>query len=225
VHALKREYDAARREIDEAIRCAPARAFYFAQKALILLQAGDYEAAARSVEDACCLSPDNPFDTDLVVAHYMVLGDRGSLARIAEGKSNRRYTAGQRGQAMIALGDHDAARRLYDSAELERGSEVMKLATDDWVWRLPHVVNRAHLWLLAGDSRGKQELEGLLADLGDIAGQGVKNPLTRYWAATANAVLGRTGPAHAQLAEARSMGWNHDWWERLDWNAERLKSG
>jgi hypothetical protein len=51
------------------------------------------------------------------------------------------------------------------------------------------------------------------------------NPLTRYWAATANAVLGRTGPAQAQLAEARGMGWNNDWWERLDWNAERLKSG
>jgi len=224
VYALKREYAAARREIDEAIRLAPARAFYFAQKALILLQAGDYESAARAVEDACCLSPDNPFDADLVVAHCMVLGDRESLARIAEGKSNRSYTAGQRGQAMLALGDHDGARRLYDSAELERGSEVMKLATDDWVWRLPHVVNRAHLWLRAGEDRGREELEGLVADLDGIAAQGVRNPLTRYWAATANAVLGRTGPAQAQLAEARGMGWNHDWWERLDWNAERLKS-
>jgi adenylate cyclase len=150
VYALKRDFDAACREIDEAIRCAPGRAFYFAQKALILLQAGNYELASRAMEDACCLSPDNPFNADLVVAHHMARGDRDCLTRIAQGEAHRSYTAAQRGQAMIALGELDAARDLYETAELERGSELTKLATDDWVWRLPHVINRAHLWLLAG---------------------------------------------------------------------------
>jgi hypothetical protein len=177
------------------------------------------------MEDACCLSPDNPFNADLVVAHHMARGDRDALARIAQGEAYRGYTAAQRGQAMIALGEFDAARDCYETAELDRASEMAKLATDDWVWRLPHVINRAHLRLLAGDDRGKDELEGLLAELQGLAGQGIKIPLAHYWAATAHAVLGRAEPARALLAEARAMGWNHGWWERLDWNAESLKSG
>jgi adenylate cyclase len=225
VYALQRDFDAACREIDEAIRNAPGRAFYFAQKALILLQAGNHELASRAVEDACCLSPDNLFSADLVVAHHMVRGDRETLARIARGEAHCSYTAAQRGQAMIALGELDAARDLYETAELDRGSEMAKLATDDWVWRLPHIINRAHLRLLAADGRGRDELEGLLAELQGLAGQGVKMPLAHYWAATANAVLGRTEPAATLLDEARAMGWNHDWWERLDWNAETLISG
>lgn len=224
VYALKRDFDAACREIDHAIRGAPGRAFYFAQKALILLQAGNYESASRAMEDACCLSPDNRFNADLVLAHHMARGDRDSLARIAQGETHCSYNAAQRGQAMIALGELDAARDVYETVELDRGSEMAKLATDDWVWRLPHVINRAHLRLLAGDGRGRDELEGLLAELQGLASQGVKIPLAQYWAATANAVLGRAEPARALLAEARAMGWNHGWWERLDWNAETLKS-
>ena len=225
VYALQRDFDAACREIDQAIRGAPGRAFYFAQKALILLQAGNHELASRAMEDACCLSPDNPFNADLVVAHHMARGDRDSLVRIAQGEIHRSYMAAQRGQAMIALGEFDAARDLYETAELDRGSEMAKLATDDWVWRLPHVINRAHLRLLNGDGRGREELEGLLAELQGLAGQGIKIPLAHYWAATANAVLGRAEPARALLAEARAMGWNHAWWERLDWNAEALIPG
>jgi hypothetical protein len=68
-------------------------------------------------------------------------------------------------------------------------------------------------------------LEGLLADLQGLVGQGVRNPLAHYWAATANAVLERAEPARTLLVEAREVGWNHDWWERLDWNANTLKSG
>jgi TolB-like protein/Tfp pilus assembly protein PilF len=225
VYALQRDFDAACREIDQAIRGAPGRAFYFAQKALILLQADKLELASRAMEDACCLSPDNLFNADLVVAHHMARGDRESLARIAQGEIHRSYTAAQRGQAMIALGELDSAHDLYETAELDRGSEMAKLATDDWVWRLPHVINRAHLRLLAGDGRGREELEGLLAELQGLAGQGIRIPLAHYWAATANAVLGRAEPARALLAEAREMGWNHAWWERLDWNAEALRSG
>ena len=48
--------------------------------------------------------------------------------------------------------------KLYE----ERRRELLKLVTDDWVWRLPHVINRAHLWFQAGDVRGEEELERLL---------------------------------------------------------------
>jgi TolB-like protein/Flp pilus assembly protein TadD len=224
-HTLGRKFDEALREIDEAIRCAPSRAFYYAQKSLILLQAGDGEAATRAVEEACCLSPDNPFDADLVVAQCMERGDRDALGRIARGETTRMYSAGQRGQAMIALGDLAAAQTLYREFDLNLDTELMALATDDWVWRLPHVINRAHLALEAGEDRGRADLEQLLADVDRIAGQGIKSPLGAYWAATASAVLGRGEEAARRLADARAMGWNHAWWERLDWNAQSLRAG
>jgi TolB-like protein/Tfp pilus assembly protein PilF len=224
-HALDRQFDAALREIDEAIRCAPGRAFYFAQKSLIQLQAGDTEAATRAVEDACCLSPDNPFDADLVVAHYMVNDDRESLERIARGETRRSYSARQRGQAFIALGALDEAHAQYTAADLAGEKELMKLATDDWLWRLPHLINCAHLRLRAGDDRGRADLERLLAGLDALAAQGVQSPLARYWAATANAVLGRGDTARELLVQARAIGWNHQWWERLDWNAQSLRAG
>jgi TolB-like protein/Tfp pilus assembly protein PilF len=219
-HALVREFDTALREIGEAIRCAPGRAFYHAQRSLILLQTGDIETAARSVEEACDLSPDNPFDADLVVAHYMARGDPEALARIANGETGRRYNACQRAQALVALDNHEDARRLYETTTLNREQELMDLITDDWVWRLPHVINLAHLRMKAGDPRGAEELEQLLVDLDSIAQQGVSNPLARYWAASASLLLGRSSEARNLLSEARAVGWNHEWWEHLDWNLD-----
>jgi tetratricopeptide (TPR) repeat protein len=222
-HALARNFEAALREIDEAIKCAPSRAFYHSQKSLILLQAGDMETAAQSVGEACDLSPDNPFDADLVVAHFMARGDRESLTRIARAESERIYNSRQRAQALIALGDLDAARLLYESASMDREGELLDLITDDWVWLLPHILNRAHLWLLAGDGRGQQELERLVDELESISDRGVRSPVAKYWAASANALLGRTRNARDLLAEARAIGWNHEWWERLDWNVRSLQ--
>jgi len=221
-HSLAGQFDAARREIDEAIRYAPGRAYYYAQKSLVLLQAGDTEAAAQAVEEACDLSPDNPLDADLVVAHYMVGDRRDELGQIARGETRRDFGAGPRAQAFIALGDLDAAQALYDSVELERRRELLKLVTDDWVWRLPHVINRAHLRLLQGDGGGRAELEALLGDLQEIREQGVRNPMVEYWAATACNLLGRQSEGRERLAEARAAGWRHDWWLALDWNAQAL---
>jgi len=222
-HALTRNFEAALNEIDEAIRCAPLRAFYRAQKSLILLQADDMDAAAQSVEEACDLSPDNPFDADLVVAHFMARRDKEALARIAHGQSSRTYNRCQRAQALIALDEHAAALEHYETADLERKEELRNLITDDWVWRLPHIINRAHLRLLTGDSRGQDELERLVDDLEAIAGEGVRNPLALYWAASANALLGHTRQAGNLLAAARAAGWNHEWWEQLDWNVQGLR--
>ncbi|HKX57232.1 MAG TPA: tetratricopeptide repeat protein [Xanthomonadales bacterium] len=220
--ALGGEFDAALREVDSAISCAPGRAFYHAQKALIFLQLGDIEAATNCIDKACELSPDNPFDADLVVAHCMALGDHAALSRIARGESRRKHSDRQRGQALVALGEYDAARRLYETAVQTPEEGLLSLATDDWVWRLPHELNRAHLLLLGGDSRGREELEHLLSHLEGITREGVANPLVRYWSASACALLGRDDEARRLLAEARAVGWNHAWWERLDWNLRSL---
>ncbi len=222
-YSLQGDYDAAMREIGEALRLAPSRAFYHAQKSLIQLQAGDIEAAARSVEEARDLSPDNPFDADLVVAHYMALDDQESLNSIACCDTAREYTPGQRAQARIAVGDLEGALEFYEHAALDRADELTNLVTDDWVWRLPHVINRAHLWMRQDDARGRQELEALLSDLEKLAKEGIANPLARYWSAAACALLGRAAEARRLLDEARALGWRHQWWERLDWNMSALQ--
>jgi tetratricopeptide (TPR) repeat protein len=150
----------------------------------------------------------------------MVLDDR--TLQLARGESARAYKAEQRGQACIALGDYPAALQQYEAAQLDRGRELIDLITDDWIWRLPHVINRAHLWLQAGDPRGREELERLLSGFEDIARQGIVNPLAGYWAASANALLGRLSEARALLEEARRIGWHHPWWEQRDWNVRSL---
>jgi len=168
------------------------------------------------------MSPDNPFDADLMVAWYMARGDEKALAEVARGETQRDYTAEQRGQAFIALGDFPAAREQFEQATLDTNAELIDLITDDWIWRLPHVINRAHLWFQAGDVRGEEELERLLLEFRKIGEQGIVNPLANYWAAGANAVLGRTRQAHEMLDKARQTGWHHPWWERLDWNIRFL---
>jgi TolB-like protein/Tfp pilus assembly protein PilF len=219
-HALAGEFDAALSAIDVAIACAPGRSFYQARKGLLLLQTGDFASAAGAIEAACCKIADNPFNADFMIAFFMATGDREALEQIARGDTQLTYTADQRGQVHLALANHEAARIEYDAAVLDRESELMDLITDDWIWRLPHVINRAHLWLRAGDSRGRNELEELLADLEGIAGQGVVNPFARYWSACAHHLLGHEDKARTLLAEARQAGWHHDWWERMDWNIQ-----
>jgi TolB-like protein/tetratricopeptide (TPR) repeat protein len=218
VYALEGEFGKALDAIAAAIDRAPARAFYRARQGLLLLQAGQPEAASLAVSDACCKSPDNPFDAELVIALYMARGDTEALQRVAEGETRRTYTAAQRGQAHIALGQMDAARALYESAQLDGARELVDLITDEWIWRFPHALNRAHLRLLAGDPRGSEELERLLAEVEDISRQGVANPLAHYWAASACALLGRVSQARGLHSEARKLGWHHGWWERQDWN-------
>jgi len=224
VHALAKEFEPALAAIDRAIECAPARAYYRARKGLLLLQLDRIDEATKAIEDACCRSPDNPFDSDLVIALYMAHQDRDSLRQVAEGKTRREYTPAQRGQAFIAVGDFTAAREQYDASVLDRTRELIKLTTVDWIWHLPHLVNRAHLWLLAGDERGKLELEQFLEDLSAFAGQGIVNPLATYWAACAHGLLGNPQQAQELLAKARQAGWDHRWWEQRDWNFNSLEN-
>jgi TolB-like protein/tetratricopeptide (TPR) repeat protein len=210
------------RWIDQALERAPTRAFYHARKGLILQQLGETEAAVEQLEMACRISPGNAFALDLELALQIVRGDRVELARIAAGESANGYSAMQRGQARLALGEVEAAHALYEEETPDPRRAIVDLLNDEWVWCLPHVVTRAHLRIAAGDERGRGDLERLNAELERIESDGVVNADTLYWAACARAAAGDDERALALLADATGRGWRHRWWARHDWNLQRL---
>jgi TolB-like protein/Tfp pilus assembly protein PilF len=222
LHALRGALHEARRWIGRAMERAQSRAFYLARNGLFLLQLGQTDAAAESINAACCSSPDNTFDADLVIALYVVQGDRSALERAAQGRCSRQYLSAQRAQAHLALGDLDAARALYEQDPPDVDTEIRDVLNDEWVWRLPHVVNFAHLRILAGDDAGRRDLERTLAIVAQAWEQGIRNVETLYWAVTAQAVLGRPEEALRQFEAAIESGWRHSWWARHDWNLTSL---
>jgi TolB-like protein/Flp pilus assembly protein TadD len=222
LHSLDGDFTEALRWIERAIERAPARAFFHARKGLLHLQSGDLAAASALIDKAQRMSPDNHFDSELIIALHMARGERDALERIASGEGGRAYTAHQRGQACIRLGDFDAARALYEQDAPSLRREIDEVLNDDWIWRLPHSINRAHLRLAAGDARGRHDLEQFLAEADRVWSQGLVNAEVRYWAATAHAVLGHRDRALEELGEAIRVGWRHAWWARLDWNLRDL---
>jgi TolB-like protein len=219
-HSLDLDFDAALEAIDRAIESAPERAYYPARKALMLLQMERFEEAVVSIEKACCMSPDNPFDADLMIAFHMLNEDRSDLEQVARGETRRVYSPEQRGQAFIALGDYRQALVQYEAASLDVGRELIDLITDDWIWRCPHIINRAHLWLREGDPRGEAGLQALLDELEIIKSQDIVNPLAHYWAACVHNLLRHEPEARDAMSEARRTGWHHPWWESRDWNLQ-----
>jgi tetratricopeptide (TPR) repeat protein len=179
---------------------------------------GRFDEAVVSIEKACCMSPDNPFDADLMIAFHMLNEDRSDLEQVARGETRRVYSPEQRGQAFIALGDYRQALVQYEAASLDVGRELIDLITDDWIWRCPHIINRAHLWLREGDPRGEAGLQALLDELEIIKSQDIVNPLAQYWAACVHTLLRREPEARDAMSEARRTGWHHPWWESRDWN-------
>jgi Tfp pilus assembly protein PilF len=99
LHALRGELQEARRWIERAMQRAQSRAFYLARDELFLLQLGENDAAFKSIDAACCSSPENTFDADLVVAMHVVREYRAALEAIALGESTRKYSPAQRAQA------------------------------------------------------------------------------------------------------------------------------
>jgi len=208
--------------VRHAQRSNPSDALLMNTLGSLLQSAGDVAGAAGSLDMACELSPNNEYDSDLVVALDIVRGDRDGLSRVADGTRHRTFGAAQRAQAHLALGDHAAARALYEEHPIDSRREIGDLINDDWIWRLPHLVNRGHLRVEAGDERGRTELEALLATCEDMAAQGIINTYMQYWVASIHAVLGRRDLALETLDDALERGWRHAWWARHDWNMESL---
>jgi hypothetical protein len=108
-----------------------------------------------------------------------------------------------------------AARSLYEQYAPDPRQEIGNVISDDCFWRLPHIVNRAHLHADAGDARGRADLEQLLVELERISSQGVVHNDTMYWAASAHALLGRHEP-RCSSSTTRSATAGGAWWARHD---------
>ena len=211
------------RLMDRAIERAPGRWFFTARKALMLLQVDALEAAGESLEAVQRIGPAGGLDNELLVAVLMARDDRDGLRRVADGKDEAGDSPLLRAQACIALGDPAAALALSEQGAPGARCEIDEILNDDWVWRLPHWINRAHLRLEAGDPHGRADLEDYIAEAERVFAQGLVSGEIRYWTATAHGLLGQPDRAFAELESALRAGWRHAWWARLDWNLAPLR--
>lgn len=212
------------RWIEQAIERAPGRAFYIARKGLILAQLGQTDAAVKTVDAACCNPTANRFEADLVVGLNIVTADRAALASIAANPGGSFWGAAQRAQALIAVGNASAAQQAYAEAPPDPRGAVNDLLNDEWVWRLPHVVNYAHLRKEAGDDNWQEGLHQLAARVDELSAEGIVNVDAQYLVASAHAVAGEHDRALDVLQNAMERGWRHVWWVRHDWNWASLRS-
>ncbi|HEX7375414.1 MAG TPA: tetratricopeptide repeat protein [Steroidobacteraceae bacterium] len=208
--------------ITQAVERAPGRWFFPARKALMHLQAGDLDAAGAALDLAWSFAPANSFDCELHLAFHMARGNRSELLRIAQAHDGD-YSPLQRGLAYLALGERTAARESYEAGDADAQREIDEILNDDWVWRVPHWLNRAHLRLEAGDARGRADLEHFVERAERVAAQGLVSGEIRYWTGTALGLLGDRERAFAALEAALQAGWRHAWWVALDWNVEPLR--
>jgi hypothetical protein len=148
----------------------------------------------------------------------MARGNTEAVRAIARGDASPALRA----QAWLALGDATAACRLYEREPPEARAEVLDVANDDWIWRMPHTLNLARLWIDAGDPRGREAARQMLTEIERVRGEGVVLGDLAYRAAAAHALLGQSDAALAELEEALRRGWRHAWWARLDGNLRAL---
>ena len=224
LHTTRGAPEEALRWIEGAIERAPTRTFYLARKGLILAQLGRIEAAIAAVESACANSAGNRFEADLMAGLRVATGDRAALESIATRGHPSVWAPAQRAQALIALGELQAALDAYAEDPPATQGSIHDLINDDWVWRLPHVVNHAHLRIATGDEGGRGLLRTFLARADEVRAEGVVNVDVLYWTASALAVIGDRQRALDLLDEAVRRGWRHVWWARHDWNWVNLRS-
>jgi tetratricopeptide (TPR) repeat protein len=204
--------------IERAIERAPGRAFYLSRKGLILAQLGRTDAAVAAVEAACCNPTGNRFEADLFVGLRVASANRTALESIANYAGGSVWAPAQRAQAFLAVGNQRAALQAYTEGPPDPRGAIYDLINDEWVWRLPHVVNHAHLRIAAGDERGRGTLHDLVACAEELRAEGIVNADALYWVASAHAVMGEKERALQILEEAVNRGWRHAWWACHDWN-------
>jgi TolB-like protein/Flp pilus assembly protein TadD len=202
----------------QAVERAPGRVFNRSRQGLLQMQLGDLEAAHEQITAACRGAPGQVFDEELLLALHMARGNTEAVRAIARGDASPALRA----QAWLALGDATAACRLYEREPPEARAEVLDVANDDWIWRMPHTLNLARLWIDAGDPRGREAARQMLTEIERVRGEGVVLGDLAYRAAAAHALLGQSDAALAGLEEALRRGWRHAWWARLDGNLRAL---
>jgi TolB-like protein/tetratricopeptide (TPR) repeat protein len=218
LEAARGRLEAALAWIERAAERAANRTFYLARRGLVLAQLGRLDEAVAAVEAACRHPTSGRFALDLLVGLRIAHRDRDALEAVARATPGSGWTAAQRAQALLAIGDRAAALQAYAEDSPDARGAINDLVNDEWVWRLPHVVNHAHLRLAAGDEGGRAILHDLLAHEAALRAEGIVNVDVLYWVATARAVLGERERALECLEEAVAHGWRQAWWARCDWN-------
>ena len=158
-----------------------------------------------------------------MVGLRVVTGERIALEAIANHAVGSGWASAQRAQALLAIGDLQAALQAYAEDPPDPRAAINDLINDEWVWRLPHVVNHAHLHIAAGEERGRGALHDLLGRAEELRAEGIVNADVLYWVASAHAVMGHKDRALGSLEEAVKRGWRNAWWARHDWNWSGLR--
>jgi tetratricopeptide (TPR) repeat protein len=223
LNAARGDLAAALQWIERAIERAPSRAFYLARKGVILAQLGRSDAAVATVDDACCNPTAHRFEADLVVGLRVASDDRAALAAIAGQKDGSAWAVAQRAQALIAIGDLPAALETYAQDPPDSRGSINDLIRDEWVWRLPHAVNHAHLLKSAGTAHWRDGLLELVECAGQLRAEGIVNTDALYLVSSAHAVMDERERALEILEDAVHRGWRHAWWARHDWNWTALR--
>ncbi|MGH8223767.1 MAG: tetratricopeptide repeat protein [Woeseiaceae bacterium] len=200
----------------KAVERAPTRAFYLARKGFIYLQIGRLELAGEWLSAALQHSTDSVLVSDALLALAICADDRDRLVAIANGEED--FDASQRALVAWMSGDEERARIQYEEYCPDYPSLVRDVVNDDWLWRFPHSLNRAHLRMRHGEAKADDEILQLLAKLEELWAEGIVNADTRYWAAAGLAILGRLDEALATLDKAIDLGWRNVWWARRDPN-------
>jgi TolB-like protein/Tfp pilus assembly protein PilF len=222
LHAARGELREALAWNDRALAKVPTRAYFHARRGLLLLQLGEPEAAAASIQAACDRESADVLESELAVALHAARSDRAALERIASGAAGNSFTDAQRAQASLALGRQEQAATLYAQLAPAPELEINDVLSGDWIWRLPHSINHAHLRLRVGDEGGRRALEVYVEGVARFRREGIVNSDLLYRSASALWLLGRQEQALNALEEAIHIGWRHAWWARVDWNFEGL---
>ncbi len=205
---------------NRAVERAPTRAFYLARKGFLRLQLGDSVRAEEWILAAHRQAPDNRFISDARLAVIIAANDTERLHSVAAGSGS--FSSDQQAQAAWLLGDEDAALTCYSEHCPDYGSFLRDVVNDDWVWRLPHAINFAHLRLRNGETAAASELSVFVETLEELWRSGIMNPDTEYWAVSAFAILERHEDALVRFESAIERGWRNVWWARRDPNVMSL---
>lgn len=226
LHSRRGNLDEALTWINRAVERAPTRAFYLGRKGFLYLQLGQIERAEEWLDAALQHSTDPRFISDALLGLAITMEDRDHLAEVARGDFDShpaRFSPAQRGFAAWASGDPELALNLYEQHCPDHDALILAMINDDWLWRFPHSLNRAHLRLVHGCSDARADVESLLGKLDDALEGALLYAEIHYWKAAAFAVLGRDVDALAELSRAIDEGWRNNWYATHDPNLQSIR--
>ncbi|MDH4049628.1 MAG: tetratricopeptide repeat protein [Gammaproteobacteria bacterium] len=197
-----------------AIDRAPTRAFYLARKGFMYLQLEQLDLAEEWFVAARHNAADWHFFGDADLALLIACDKKAELQQVADQPGAQECAQ----SALVAwlLGNEQAALSLYNKECAHHELLLFEVINDEWVWRFPHSLYRAHLQLRLGDQSASANITSFLTSLNNLAEDGIVNPNTEYWAVVALVALDRNDEALQRLETAIERGWRNHWWARRD---------